>query len=135
MLIYAIIKVTYSCVIIKIKEDYFMELINARIKDATAKVDSNDNLFVSLTFEAQCGACYWGFRLTNLADIQRLAKLMDYAGADEVVDLNNKIIRVVKEVCFFKGFGHPVKDKFVPTFTKEFKEVSEVEFKELLNNN
>lgn len=112
-----------------------MEITNARIKNVTVGFDDRDRLSARMTFDGQRGCYDWGFILTNPTDVQRLMKLMNYAGIYEVGDLSNKIIRVVNKACFFRGFGHPIENKFVPTSTEEFKEVSEAEFEELLKNN
>ena len=47
-------------------------------------------------------------------------------------NLNGKIVRAVNHDCFFRGFGDPIKDKFIPAFGEELKEVTEAQFEELL---
>ncbi|MBE5819490.1 MAG: hypothetical protein E7310_01480 [Clostridiales bacterium] len=109
-----------------------MEIINARIKNVTVGLDDRDRLAANMTFECPHGSCSWGFILTNPTDSQRLLKLLQYTGANEVNNLNGKIVRAINHDCCFAGFGDPIKDEFVPTFGEELKEVTEVQFKELL---
>ena len=112
-----------------------MEITNARIKNVTVGFDDRDRLSARMSFDGQYSCCDWGFILTNPTDVQRLIKLMNYVGAYEVEDLSGKIIRKVESGNFFRGFGHPIMDKFVPTLTEDFKEINELQFEELLKNN
>ena len=111
-----------------------MEITNARIKNVTVGFDDRDRLSVRMTFDGQHSCCDWGFILTNPTDVQRLIKLMNYVGAYEVDNLSGKIIRKVDSGNLVRGFGHPLKDKYVPTFTEKFKEINESEFEELLKS-
>lgn len=112
-----------------------MKIINAKIKNVTVGLDNGDRLSARMTFDGQCDCRDWSFILTNPTDVQRLMKLMNYAGVYKVGDLNDKIIRVVYHSILFCGYGDPIKDKFVPTSMEEFKEINEAEFEELLKNN
>lgn len=109
-----------------------MEITNARIKNVTVGLDDRDRLSARMTFEGQHGCCDWGFILTNPVDAQRLMKLMSYTGTYEVKNLNGKIVRKIDHDNFFRGFGDPIEDKFVPAFGEELKEVTEAQFEELL---
>lgn len=111
-----------------------MQVNNARIINVTVGLDDRDNLSARMTFEFQHGCCDWGFGLTDPIDSQRLVKLMNYTGVYDVEKLNNKIVRVVNYERFFRGFGDPIEDKFVPAFGEEFKEVTETQFEEMLKN-
>ena len=75
-----------------------------------------------MTFESQLGCCDWGFILTNPTDAQRLVKLMNYTGVYDVKNLNGKIVRTVMHDCFFRGFGDPIEDKFIPAFGERHEE-------------
>lgn len=112
-----------------------MKITNARIKNVTVGLDNRDRLSARMTFEGQDGCWDLGFILTNPTDVQRLIKLMNYVGAYKVDGLSGKIIRQVYSGDFLRGFGHPIKDKYVPTLTTEFKEINEAEFEELLKSN
>lgn len=109
-----------------------MEIQNAKIKDVTIGFDDRDRLVVSLNLKSQNSGCHWSFKLENQIDVQRLIRLMHYTCSHEVEDLGGKIIRKVDEDNLFRGFGDPIKDKFVPVCTEEFKEITESEFKEML---
>ena len=109
-----------------------MEVNNAIIKNVTVGLDDRDRLSARMTFEGQHGCCDWGFILTNPADAQRLVMLMNYTDTYDVKNLNGKIVRKVDHDCFFRGFGHPIEDKFVPAFGEEVKELTEAQFSELL---
>lgn len=108
-----------------------MEVKNARIKNVKVGLDDRDRLSVRMTFEGGW-ACDWGFIITNPIDSQRLVKLMDYAGTCDVLKLSGKIVRMVTHDCFFRGFGDPIEDKFVPAFGEELQEITEEEFNKLL---
>lgn len=109
-----------------------MEITNARIKNVTVGLDDRDRLSARMTFECKHDCCDWGFILTNPTDAQRLVKLMNYTGVYDVKNLNGKVVRVVNHDCFFRGFGDPIEDKFIPAFGEELKEVTEAQFEELL---
>ena len=111
-----------------------MRITNARIKNVTVGFDDRGWLSVMMTFEGRYRCDDWRFILTNLGDVQRLIKLLSYTESHEVEDLNGKIIRRVDFGNSLRGFGHPIEDKFVPTLTEEFKEISKSEFEELLKD-
>lgn len=109
-----------------------MKINNARIKNVTVGLDDRDRLSVRMTFESQCGCCDWSFILTNSADAQRLVILMNYTSTYNVEELDGQIVRMVEYDSFFRGFGHPIEDKFVPAFGEEVKEVTEAQLSEIL---
>lgn len=109
-----------------------MEVNNARIKNVTVGLDDMDRLSARMNFESQHGCCNWEFILNYPTDAERLVKLMNYTGVDDVKNLNGKIVRVVIHGFSFRGFGDPIEDKFIPAFGEEFKEVTEAQFEELL---
>ena len=111
-----------------------MQINNARITNVTVGLDDRERLSARMTFESELGCCDWGFILTNPVDSQRLVKLMNYTGVYDVKNLNGKIVRVVNHECFFRGFGEPIEDKFIPAFGEELKEVTETQFEEILKN-
>ena len=86
-----------------------MEITNVRIKNVTVGLDSRHNLSARMTFE-----------------------LMSYAGTNTVQKLNGKIVRKIDHNNNFRGFGDPIKDKFIPVFGEDLKEVTSVQFKKLL---
>lgn len=112
-----------------------MEITNARIENVTVGFDDRDRLSARMTFKGQHGCCEWGFTLIVPTEVQRLIKLMNYAGVHEVEELNGRIIRKVEYNNFLCGFGHPIEDKFVPTSIKDLMEISESQFEEMLKNN
>ena len=109
-----------------------MKITNARIKDVTVCIDDWDRLSARMTLKNEYGCCDCGFILSNPTDVQRFMKLMNYTEAYEVSDMEGKIIRKVDSDGFLRGFGHPVEDKYIPTLTEEFMEISEEEFEKLL---
>lgn len=108
-----------------------MEVMNARIENVTVGLDDRDRLSVRMCFNGGWG-CEWGFILTNPIDSQRLIKLMEYTRTSDVLKLNGKIVRMVTHDCFFRGFGDPISNKFVPAFGEELQEITEEDFKKLL---
>jgi len=116
-----------------------MKIINVKITDVTIGfMDDTDRLFAKLTFEGQedqKGCCQRWLILTNPVDAQCLMKLMRYTGINEVKDLIGKSVRKIEnDDGFFYGFGDPIEDKFVLFCGEELKEVTEVQFIELLKN-
>lgn len=109
-----------------------MEITNVRIKNVTVGLDSRHNLSARMTFENQYATCDWSFSLTDPVDVHRLMKLMSYAGTNTVQKLNGKIVRKIDHNNNFSGFGDPIKDKFIPVFGEDLKEVTSVQFKKLL---
>ena len=110
-----------------------MKILNARITKARIGFDEIDKVVARMTFESKYGCCDWTFVLENPVDVQRLKTLMKYADVLDFKDLKGKIIQqVVDSERFLRGFGHPIEDKFVPTYTNEFTELSEVEFGAML---
>ena len=109
-----------------------MEIINVRINNATVVLDDRDRLSARMNFEAERGCVSWEFILTNSIDVQRLVKLMNYAGAYYVEGLDGKIVRIVNCASSLRGFGDPIKEKFIPTFGEQLKELTITEFEELL---
>ena len=109
-----------------------MNIVNAKIQSVKVCFDDSRRLSAEMKFVSQNGTCGWSFVLSNPVDVQRLSKLMNYTGAEEVKDLNGKIIRRLDADGFMCGFGHPIENVFVPISTKEFSEISESEVGTLL---
>ena len=112
-----------------------MRITNAIIKNVAVVFDGKNKLSAIITFKASYSCYDFSFILTNPLEVQRLMKLMSYTGVNDISNLNSKIIRIATEPGYCYGFGHLIEDKFIPTFTEDFKEVSEAEFEELLKNN
>lgn len=108
-----------------------MKIINARIKNVTVGLDAYGHLVASTTFEAQDNSYSWEFDLTDVAETQRLTKLMIYAGTDKVNCLEGRVVRVavVREV-FLRAFGDPIQDTFISLFGGEYKETIVAQIKE-----
>lgn len=100
-----------------------MEITNVRIKNVTVGLDSRHNLSARMTFENQYATCDWSFSLTDPVDVHRLMKLMSYAGTNTVQKLNGKIVRKIDHNNNFRGFGDPIKDKFIPVLVKTLKKL------------
>ena len=112
-----------------------MKIKNAKIENVTVGIDDRDRLSVRMTFKGDDGmSCDWGFNLENPEDVQRLKLLVEYTEVDNVLALGGKIIRVMDHGMFFRGFGHPVENKFVPCCIAEVKEITDEEFRKLLWN-
>lgn len=109
-----------------------MKIMNAKIEKVTVGMDDRDQLSARITFAGRCLSYFWVFVLTNPIDSQRLIKLLEYTETNDLQKLNGKIVRIVDHGCFFRGFGDPIEDKFVPTFGEELQEVSEEGFNKLL---
>ena len=105
-----------------------MEVSNAKITNVKVCFDDRGRLAARMRFETQYGCCDWGFILSNPVDVQRLSTLMNYTETYDIMQLNGKIVRKVDFDRFFRGFGHPIEDKFVPFSSKEFTEITEAEF-------
>ena len=71
--------------------------------------------------------------LTNPIDNQRLESLLKYAGVSNVEDLTGRVVRQVNYGSYLLGLGHPIENKFVPTFTEDFMEIDTSRFEELLD--
>lgn len=114
-----------------------MEIRNARITSATVNFDDLERLSVGVGFSMEnrygnLTTAQWVANLENLANVQRLEKLMNYAGAYDLEHLKGKIVRVVMVDRSYHGFGDPIRDKYITVWTGEFKEISEAEFKGFL---
>ena len=112
-----------------------MKITNAKIKNVTVGIDDNGRLSATMNFVIIGNlTCKWVFVLEDPAQVQRFKVLMDYAGANNIQDLTGRIIRVAnQDVLFFRGFGHPIEDRFVPCIMDyEVKEVTETELAEIL---
>lgn len=93
-----------------------------------------DTLSLVVTFTWRNMTCNLSFDLEDTVDLLRAKKLMEYTKThDDVKDMNGKDIRIYFVGKHFRGFGHPVDDKLVPAFTAVFQEVTEAEFKKMLN--
>lgn len=105
-------------------------------------IDERDRLYMEVNFKnasnfQQFNFHRYIFMMENPADVQRLARLMRYTGAYNHKGLLGKQICIVENSLSMNsllGFANSHEDKFVPFFTKEFKEVSRLKFEELLKN-
>ena len=110
-----------------------MTIENAKIENVTVYFEQNTHsVFMILNDAPFCFECC--FTLTDSADTNRLAKLMEYTKARNISDLNNNTIRLAFFQSKIQGFGHNSDDKFVPAFTKEFMELTLSEFDKMLKN-
>lgn len=113
-----------------------MEIINVRINNVTVGWDNEDGMSAKISFEGYSGSANMVFKLTNQTELQRLEKLMNYAGVDvnDVNNLNGRIVRLVIDGSPIIGYGDPIEDKFIPNMPwlgEELKEVTEAQLKEL----
>lgn len=113
-----------------------MEIVNARINNVTVGWDNQYGMSAKMSFECHFGSTNMVFKLTNQTELQRLEKLMNYAGVDvnDVNNLNGRIVRVAIYCCAIRGYGDPIEDKFIPDMPwlgEELKEVTEAQLEEL----
>ena len=108
-----------------------MEIRNAKIKNANINFFGTDNLSARLEFAYPKGSQHWSFRMTKPTDVQRFMKLREYVEAENVEEMNGKIVRIVSFSNHFQGFGHPLEDKFIYCGHKEVMEVKELTESEL----
>ena len=109
-----------------------MESQNAIIKNVTMGLDERNNLVVSVEFAAHHFSNIYKFDLMEQMEVQRLAKLLEYAEVKNVEDLKGRMVRVMAFYKLFHGFGHPIEDKFVATFGDTFMESTEEQFKKMI---
>ena len=111
-----------------------MRIQNAKIVDVRVGFDDRDNLSARMKFKSLHSCCEWGFILSNTADVKRLCALMKYTNAYEIKELEGKIIREVDSENFFRGFGHPIEDKFVLINDGEFVEMTQENVESIVKN-
>lgn len=99
-----------------------MKIFNSVIKSVTVGLNCDNNLCANIEFFSQCGCVQVDFQLTELADVYRITKLMNYAGANTFDELKDKTIRIVYSNGILSDFGHPIQDKFISTLTNNFEE-------------
>ena len=113
-----------------------MKITNAIIKNVTT---FRSNLYgiisVSIDFAGADNYCGCNLLLTEIADLRRLIRLMEYVEVSNISDLNGKIVRkVVDSKGILLGFGHPIDDMFVITSNEAYKEVGEKYFDSIKMN-
>lgn len=108
-------------------------ITNALIKSVTVNEKMQDKVPVEIVFDIPFeDVIGLELCLTNPIDNQRLESLMKYAGVSKVEDLTGRVVRQVNYGSYLLGLGHPIKNKFVPTFTEDFMEINTSRFEELL---
>lgn len=107
---------------------------NSRIDNVVIELEGG-LLVANVEFIHDYGGCVWKFFLTNHTDLQRLTKLLSFAGVTRFNDLKERIVRVAFCNDFICGIGDPVKDKFIQTSGEEIGEVSEKQLEELQKKN
>ena len=106
-----------------------MKIFNSVIKSVTVGFNCDNNLCVNIDFFSQYGCVRTDFKLTELADVYRITKLMNYAGANTFDELKYRTVRVIYNKGIFSAFGHPICDKFVSILTNDFEEFNESQIK------
>ncbi len=108
-------------------------ITKALIKSVTVNEKMQDKVPVDIIFDIPFGGII-GLELclTNPIDNQRLESLLKYAGVSNVEDLTGRVVRQVNYGSYLLGLGHPIENKFVPTFTEDFMEINTLRFEELL---
>ena len=99
-----------------------MKIFNAIIKNVTVGLNCDNNLCANIEFCSQFGCVRIDFKLTERADVYRITKIMNYAGANTFDELKDRTIRIVCSKGILSGFAHPICDKFVSILSNNFEE-------------
>ena len=112
-----------------------MKIKNAKIKNATTRLDNKDRLIVSIEFHEAVTFSTFVFKLANPVELGNFKKLMEFAEVTELSELNGKIVRLAEhEDVILVAVGHPIEDRFVDVTNTMVNHIEEVTEAELLKD-
>ncbi len=99
------------------------EVKNSKIESASVEL-VDGQLVCCVSFSYEWGGCVWTMLLTNPTDVKRLAKVFTFAGAAEMNDLKEKVVRLAFCNDYLCGIGDPIKDKFIQFTGDDLEEIT-----------